>query len=87
MLIEPTTAAVAKSVQLKAFQSISVRGSLSTDVIAIEIPDGAGGWKSLTEDGNLITLTSSNEQITASGNTLIRVNKPTTTNAVGVAIL
>jgi hypothetical protein len=85
MLIEPTTAAVTKIVRLNKYSSLQARGDLGVDVIAIEIPDDAAGWQQLTEDFIDIQLTATNNQITSYGETLIRVNKPETTNAVGVA--
>jgi hypothetical protein len=87
MLIDAQTAAKAEVKQIWQGQTLQVRGVLALNVIAIEIPDGAGGWKSLTENGLVVQLDANNEQLAAIGNTLIRVNKPITTNAVGVALI
>lgn len=87
MLIEPTTALAERNVLIKHGQSVCVRGTLVAEVIAIEIPDGAGGWMQLYEEGGAVQLSSTNHQISAIGNTLIRISKPSTTNSVGVAIV
>ena len=85
MLIDPTQDAKAVSVDLVVGSTLQIRGTLGLDVIAIEIPDGAGSWESLIYGGNVVQLDTDNRQITAYGKTLIRVNKPETTNSVGVA--
>jgi len=85
MLIEATTAAATKTVSLNPNSTLQVRGVLGTDVIAIEIPNGAGGWKSLKEGGEVVQLDTDNEQLTSFGHTLVRINKPSTTNSVGVS--
>ncbi len=84
MLIDPTTTAVTSgSYSMRAGGTLQARGTLA-ETIEIEIPDGAGGWQALTENGSAVVLDADNLQITCYGNTLIRVNKPTTGAAVGV---
>lgn len=86
MLIDPTLEAKSVTVSLREYSTLQVRGTLEADeVIPIEIPDGAGGWKSLTEGGTVIQLDADNEQLFTKGRTLVRVNKPITDAAVGVA--
>lgn len=85
-LIDAQTAAKAQAVKINAEQTLQVRGVL-TETIAIEIPDGAGGWVPLVEGGTIVVLDPNNLHQTAYGNALIRVNKPVTTNAVGVVII
>lgn len=87
MLIEPTTDATARSVRLKGGDTIQARGNLNTDEVAIEIPDGAGGWRQLTEDGVEVKLSANDNQFTTLGNTVVRINKPETTNSVGIAVI
>ena len=87
MLIEPTTSAVTSTVKVKRGTTIQVRGTIGTDVIPIEIPDGSTGWVQLVEDFDNVQLDANHLQITAQGGALIRINKPATSSAVGVAIL
>lgn len=87
MLIEPTTSAAAYSVRLKAGNTIQVRGTLAGETITINIPDGAGGWIPLVEEGVAVVLDSNNLQQTTVGNTIVQISKPVTTNAVGIKIV
>lgn len=86
MLIDPTVVAKTVVVNLEPHSTLQLRGTLAADEsIPIEIPDGAGGWNQLTEDDVDIALSPGNMQYTSYGKTIIRVNKPITDNAVGVA--
>ena len=88
MLIEPTLDAATAICTVKLGNTVQVQGTLdATEVIPIEIPDGAGGWNALYEDGTAVELSSTNMQITASGSSRIRINKPVTLAAVGVDLI
>ena len=87
MLIKYQTAADEGNCKVNAGQTISVRGVLGSEIIEVFIPDGDGGWTELYEEGELVTLSATNMQITAYGNTLVRVEKPATSNAVGVTVI
>jgi len=87
MLIESQTAAATQTIKLMAGQTLQVRGVLAGETIGINIPDGAGGWVALVEDGVAVVLDSNNLQQTTMGNTLVQVSKPVTTNAVGISVL
>lgn len=88
MLIDPTTASKTKEIKVAPGTTLQIQGTIGTDVIALEIPDGQGGWKSVTEtrDGQVITLQLdvNNEQLVFYGYSYIRINKPTTANVVGI---
>jgi len=88
MLIEPTTTSGLREVKMTPGSTLQTQGTFSGETIAIEIPNGQGGWKSLTETHNGVTTTvvlnASNEQQYFYGNTFIRINKPATSNPIGV---
>ena len=86
MLIEFQTAAKTQSVKINASQTLQVRGTLA-ETISLEIPDGEGGWNTLYEDGVAVVLDATHLQITAYGDSLIRVNKPITVASVGVTVI
>ena len=73
MIVDYGTAADEGNCKMNAGQTISVRGVLGSEVIAVQIPDGAGDWEPLYEENELVTLTATNMQITAYGNTLIKI--------------
>ena len=89
MFIEPTTEEVAKSITIRAGQSIQVRGDIGSYTIPIEISDGAGGWDGFTEDEDdgPVQLSITRKQMAAFGNCLIRINKPETSVSIGIAII
>ena len=87
MLIEPTVDPSVRKIRVEKGDTIQARGLGASDVIAIEIPDGAGGWTQLVEDYDNVQLDSNNLQITARGASVIRINKPSTGTAVGVALI
>jgi len=87
MLIEPKTAAENKVVKVNSGQSISVRGTLVAENITLSIPDGAGGWVALSMGGSAVVLSATDNHLPFTGNILVRVEKPITTNLVGVTIV
>jgi hypothetical protein len=90
-LIDPTTSAATKSFKAACvgsnFCQIYVTGSLgATEEIGLEQPDGSGGWTQITYDGDDVKLNTDNLRYTINGCGRFRINKDTTTNAVGVSI-
>ncbi len=67
--------------------SLQVIGELGSDVITIQITDGASGWQTFVLDSTNQTLTADNMSITFYGAFRGRVSKPSTSNPVGIEIL
>ena len=80
MFIDPTIAAVTKPARMKIGDTLTCRGVMGAYVIAINIPDGAGGWQPKTDSfGAAITLGAGGpNELTAFGDTIVQVSKPTT---------
>ena len=87
MLVKYQTAADEGIAKVNAGSTISVRGVLGSETITVQIPDGAGDWEDLYEDGGQVILDATHMQITAYGHTLVKVLKPATTNSVGVTVV
>lgn len=87
MIIKYGTAADEGNCKMNAGQTLSIRGVLGSETITVQIPDGDGDWEDLYEEGEQVILDATHQQITAYGNTLIKVVKPVTANAVGVTII
>jgi hypothetical protein len=91
ILISPTTQAATKEFKLDVVQSnfpqIYATGTLvSGEDIEIQQPDGSGGWNTITYDGSDFVLNVDTNRQSITGCGTFRINKPATTNAVGVSV-
>lgn len=85
MVINPTTAAETPIVYVNAGTTFKVVGTIGSYIITIQQSNGAGGWINIVEDGTTKQLDADNTVVSFYSSGTIRVNKPSTTNAIGIS--
>lgn len=87
MFIELQTTAFTRSIQCNGKTTFQLIGTLTTEEIVFEQPNGSGGWVPVVVDTEGIKLTATNTMVTVAYPALIRINKPITSSNAGVQMV
>ena len=87
MFIELQTTAFTRSIQCNGKTTFQLIGTLTSEEIVFEQPNGSGDWVPVVVDTEGIKLTATNTMVTVAYPALIRINKPITASNAGVQMV
>lgn len=87
MFIELQTTEFTRSIQCNGRTTFQLIGTLGSEQIVFEQPNGSGSWTPVVIDGDSMVLSPTNTMVTVAYPALVRINKPVTAVAAGVQMV